>query len=156
MVDVIISDKGDLVPVPIPLSIDIPETWNGTTVDPCSIDINSPGCTYILALQALSSQLVSYQPYSIAGVTFEPPNGTMGLPYYAMKHFSDEVKSIPFEDARRRYCLPVLDPRVVKCEEVGSRTMVVCWKSLTSPILFVGLDQWYAALKQWPVFGGRR
>ena len=42
----------------------------------------------------------------------------MGLPYYAMKHFSDQVKSIPFEDARRRYCLPVLAPDIIKCEEV--------------------------------------
>ena len=42
----------------------------------------------------------------------------MGLPYYAMQHFANEVKSIPFEDARRRYCLPVLDPHIIKCTEV--------------------------------------
>lgn len=59
-----------------------------------------------------------YQKYSIAGVTFEPPNGTMGLPYHAMKHFQDEVKSVQFENARRRYCLPVMDPHTIKCEEV--------------------------------------
>jgi hypothetical protein len=25
---------------------DIPETWDGKIVDPCAININSPGCTY--------------------------------------------------------------------------------------------------------------
>lgn len=42
----------------------------------------------------------------------------MGLPYYAMDHFRTEVASIPFQDARRRYCLPILDPNVITCEEV--------------------------------------
>lgn len=35
-----------------------------------------------------------------------------------MKHFQDEVQANKFDDARRRYCLPVLDPHVIKCEEV--------------------------------------
>lgn len=93
--------------------MDIPESH-----DPCRYNINSPTCTYVLALTALSSQLVSYQPYIVGGVTFEPPNGTMGLPYHAMKHFADQVSATPFEDARRRYCLPVLDPHIIKCTEV--------------------------------------
>lgn len=118
VVDAIISDTGELVPLAIPLSIDIPEVHNGTIIDPCYYNINSPDCTYDLALHSLSSQLVTYQEYTIAGVTFQPPNGTMGLPYHAMKHFREEVANIPFEDARRRYCLPVLDPQVIKCEEV--------------------------------------
>lgn len=42
----------------------------------------------------------------------------MGLPYHAMKHFSNEVSKSSFEDARRRYCLPVLDPDIIKCTEV--------------------------------------
>lgn len=42
----------------------------------------------------------------------------MGLPYYAMKHFSDEVATLPFLTARRRYCLPVLDPDIIKCTEM--------------------------------------
>ena len=46
------------------------------------------------------------------------PNGFRGLPYHAMKHFQDEVRSNKFDDARRRYCLPVLDPHIIKCEEV--------------------------------------
>ncbi|KAK5172184.1 uncharacterized protein LTR77_003822 [Saxophila tyrrhenica] len=118
VIEDIISDKGEPVPVAIPLSIDIPYKFDGVVVDPCTDDINSPKCTYVLALHAMSSQLVTYQSYSIAGVTFDPRNGTMGLPYYAMKHFADEVASIPFENARRRYCLPVLDPHLIKCTEV--------------------------------------
>lgn len=101
------------MPVHIPLSMDHPDGH-----DPCGTNINAPTCTYVLALQALSSQLVSYQPYIIGGVTFEPPNGTLGLPYHAMKHFADQVSSSPFENARRRYCLPVLDPHIIKCTEV--------------------------------------
>jgi hypothetical protein len=71
-----------------------------------------------MALHSLSSQLVTYQDYTIAGVTFQAPNGTMGLPYHAMKHFQQQVSQTQFEDARRRYCLPVLDPQVWKCQEV--------------------------------------
>ena len=51
------------------------------------------------------------------GVTFEPPNGTLGLPYYAMKHFSKDVESSAFEEERRSYCLPVLDPHLITCTE---------------------------------------
>ena len=99
--------------------------------------IAAPGCTYDLALTALSSHLVTYQPYTIGGVTFEPPNGTLyvyqlaysspianylllcisGLPYFAMQHFTNEVASTPFEEEHRQYCLPVLDPHLITCEE---------------------------------------
>jgi hypothetical protein len=41
----------------------------------------------------------------------------MGIPYYAMKQFSDLVKSSPFEEERRQYCLPILDPNLITCEE---------------------------------------
>lgn len=41
----------------------------------------------------------------------------MGLPYYAMQHFTDEVQSSQFEEERRQYCLPVLDPDVIHCSE---------------------------------------
>lgn len=110
--------KGEAVPVTnIPLSIDIPFIWNGTIVDPCATEISAPGCTYDLALTALTSQLVTYAPYTVAGVTFEPPNGTLGLPYYAMEHFSKEVASSPFEEEYRQYCLPVLDPHIITCTE---------------------------------------
>ena len=55
---------------------------------------------------------------SEGGVTFEPPNGTMGLPYWALMHFTKQVESSPFEDEYRSYCLPVLDPNVISCKEV--------------------------------------
>ena len=35
-----------------------------------------------------------------------------------MKHFQDEIRKNKFDDARRRYCLPVLAPDIIKCEEV--------------------------------------
>ena len=117
VVEAVISDQGEPVPVHIPLSIDIPESYNGETVDPCTLSIAAPGCAYDLALTALSSQLVTYTPYTVGGVTFEPPNGTMGLPYWAMKHFSQQVESTHFEEEHRQYCLPVLDPHLITCKE---------------------------------------
>ena len=42
----------------------------------------------------------------------------MGLPYYAMDHFSKQVATSPFEEEYRQYCLPVLHPHVIKCTEV--------------------------------------
>lgn len=53
----------------------------------------------------------------IAGVTFQARNGTMGLPYYAMDHFHRQVRSSTFEEERRSYSLPVLDPHLVSCTE---------------------------------------
>ena len=91
VIESVISDQGEQVPVHIPISIEIPETYEGVVVDPCTLDLSDPGCSYQLAMNALSSQLITSQEYTIAGVTFDPLNGTMGLPYYAMKHFTDEV-----------------------------------------------------------------
>ena len=51
------------------------------------------------------------------GVQFEPPNGTMGLPYWALEHFSKQVESSGFEEEYRSYCLPVLDPNIISCKE---------------------------------------
>jgi hypothetical protein len=53
----------------------------------------------------------------LGGVTFDPKNGTLGLPYYAMQHFTDQVQSSAFEEERRQYCLPVLDPHIIRCTE---------------------------------------
>lgn len=61
--------------------------------------------------------MVTYSAYTVSGVTFEPPNGTMGLPYWAMDHFGREVAKSSFEEQRRRYCLPVLDPHLWTCKE---------------------------------------
>ena len=116
VVELAISTHGTQKPVYLPLSIDIPETYEGVTVDPCTIEIGDPGCAYNLALTALSAQMVSYQSYTMGGVTFDPPNGTMGLPYWALKHFSDSVETTRFEEEYRQYCLPVLDPHVISCK----------------------------------------
>lgn len=39
------------------------------------------------------------------------------MPYWAMQHFSDQIKSTRFEEERRSYCLPVLDPDIIHCTE---------------------------------------
>jgi hypothetical protein len=54
----------------IPLSVNIPFEH-----DPCRLQISAPGCTYELALNSLASLLVTIAPFTVAGVTFEPPNG---------------------------------------------------------------------------------
>jgi hypothetical protein len=41
----------------------------------------------------------------------------MGLPFWAMQHFTDQVKVSPFEEERRRYCLPVMEPHIISCTE---------------------------------------
>ena len=41
----------------------------------------------------------------------------MGLPYWAMDHFSKQVESSPFQEEYRSYCLPVLDPNIISCKE---------------------------------------
>lgn len=41
----------------------------------------------------------------------------MGLPYWAMKHFTKQVESSRFEEEYRSYCLPVLDPHIITCTE---------------------------------------
>lgn len=117
VIEAVISDKGEQVPAYIPISIDIPEEYKGKTVDPCVKRFSRPGCAYAYATTSLSSQLVIYSPYTVAGVRFEPPNGTMGLPYYAMEHFRNEVSSSIFDEERRQYCLPVMDPHIIKCHE---------------------------------------
>ena len=114
VIEAVVSDKGYQVPVPIPIGIDIPETF----VDPCPNSWSSPGCTYDLALTTLSSLLSTYTPFTIAGVTFEPPNGTLGMPYGARKHFANEVASATADEERRQYCLPVLEPHIISCTEV--------------------------------------
>jgi hypothetical protein len=119
VIEAVITNEGIPEPVPIPLGVDIPEVWDGEVVDPCTIQISAPGCAYDLALTTLSSHLVTYAPYTVGGVTFTPDIGTLGLPYWALKHFSDHVKaSNPvFEEERRQYCLPVLEPHIIKCHE---------------------------------------
>ncbi|KAK3645732.1 hypothetical protein LTR56_008919 [Elasticomyces elasticus] len=117
VVEPIISDEGQESPAFIPIGIDIPWEWEGEVVDPCSTSIAEPGCSYDLGMTALSSELITYTPFEVGGVTFMPPNGTMGLPYWAMQHFSDQVRTSQFEEEWRQYCLPVLDPNIISCTE---------------------------------------
>ncbi|KAK5162737.1 uncharacterized protein LTR77_011220 [Saxophila tyrrhenica] len=112
VIEPIISGTGHQSPAYIPLGIDIPPDH-----DPCVETLSAPGCAYDLAMTSLSSQLITYQPCQVGSVTFEPPNGTMGLPYWATQHFSDQVESSRFEEERRQYCLPVLDPDLIHCTE---------------------------------------
>ena len=113
VVEGVISTEGDLVPVyTIPVGQDIP--WEH---DPCRLNLSKPECTFHLALNTLTSMLITSTPFTVGGVTFEPPNGTLGLPYHAIKHFSDQVSSSSFEEEHRRYCLPTLEPHLISCTE---------------------------------------
>ena len=118
VVEAVTSSKGVQMPSYIPTSADVPMTHNGAQLDDCRGAFANPGCTYDLALTSLASQLVTNIPYTIGGVTFDSPNGTLGLPYYAMQHFAENVSHSLFDDEYRQYCLPVLNPHVIKCEEL--------------------------------------
>jgi hypothetical protein len=65
VVEPIISDKGEESPAYIPIGIDIPWMWHGRNIDACSQQIAAPGCSYDLALTALSSGLVTYTDYTV-------------------------------------------------------------------------------------------
>lgn len=73
----------------------------------------------------LACDFAYLQQYTIAGVVFEPPNGTLGLPYWALRHFSDSVESTTFEEEYRQYCLPVLDPHIITCASSFHRPPVL-------------------------------
>ena len=62
VVESIISANGEQVAVHIPLSLDVPEYYNGKLVDPCATQIAAPGCTYDLALNSFTSELVTVNP----------------------------------------------------------------------------------------------
>ena len=116
VVDTITASKGTLMNAYFPLSADIP---TDPSDDPCANSLPNPQCTYDLAMTALSSELVTFTPYTIGGVTFMSPNGTLGLPYQALAHFARNVSDTMFEDEYRQYCLPVLSPNIITCEEMA-------------------------------------
>jgi hypothetical protein len=97
-------------PFPIALSADVP-----ARADMCSASLSQGTCAYDLATTALSSQLITHTPYTMAGVTFSPPNGTFGIPYGALEYFAAKVNSSLFGDEKRQYCLPILNPKLVSC-----------------------------------------
>lgn len=41
----------------------------------------------------------------------------MGLPYWAMDHFTKQIRSSHYDEERRQYCLPVMDPQIISCTE---------------------------------------
>lgn len=138
VVDAVTDVVGKPMPVNIPLSADIPLTFNGTQLDTCRDAFADPGCTYDLALTSLSSQLVTNTQYALGGVTFTSPNGTMGLPFQALRHFTENVSTSMFEDEYRQYCLPVLSPHIITCKEEPfvqpwgeTNSSLVLYKSLT-------------------------
>ena len=97
-------------PFPIALSADIP-----ARADMCSASLSQGTCTYDLATTALSSQLITHTPYTMAGVTFLAPNGTFGIPYGALEYFAAKANSSLFGDEKRQFCLPILNPKLVSC-----------------------------------------
>ena len=114
VVDVITDSIGTPMDAYFPLSADIP-----TKYEPCANSLTNPYCTYDLAMTALSSQLITHTPYTIGGVTFQSPNGTLGLPYQALAHFARNVSDTKYEDEYRQYCLPVLSPQIITCKELA-------------------------------------
>jgi hypothetical protein len=97
-------------PFPIALSADIPARG-----DMCSTSLSQGTCAYDLATTALSSQLITHTPYTVAGVTFSAPNGTFGIPYGPLEYFASKASSSLFGDEKRQYCLPILNPKLVTC-----------------------------------------
>jgi hypothetical protein len=69
-----------------------------------------------VSLNWVKDLLLTSEPF-VGGVTFQAKNGTMGLPYYAMDHFHNQVQTTKFDEERRSYCLPVLDPHIISCTE---------------------------------------
>ena len=73
VIEPVISKHGFQSPAYIPIGIDIPWEWEGIVVDPCSKSIAEPGCSYDLAITALTSQLVTYLPYTVGENALEIP-----------------------------------------------------------------------------------
>lgn len=65
VIESVISENGIQSPAYIPLGVDVPYKWEGKVVDPCDKAIAQPGCSYDLAITALSSQLINYAPYTV-------------------------------------------------------------------------------------------
>lgn len=68
-------------------------------------------CEYAAKQGSIGTAEISsndFQQYTIGGVTSEPPNGTMGLPYWALRHFSDSVESTTSEEVTYNQCCDVL------------------------------------------------
>ncbi|KAL2045477.1 hypothetical protein N7G274_001905 [Stereocaulon virgatum] len=82
-----------------------------TLPDRCGQYLTAANCTYDLAASALSSQLITHTPYSVANVTFASPNGTRGEPYGILNGFARQARNSTFRGERAEHCLPVLDSK---------------------------------------------
>ena len=92
--------------------------------DVCSQYLTAANCTYDLAASALSSQLITHTPYSVANVTFASPDGTRGMPYGILNDFARQAQDSKFGHERAEYCLPVLDSKQFTCDQDTSHTRV--------------------------------
>ena len=72
VIELIVSEHGVQSPAYIPLGVDIPWEWDGKVVDPCAKGLAEPGCSYDLAMTSLSSQLITYAPYTGTSIDYDP------------------------------------------------------------------------------------
>ena len=119
VLDTVLVSQGLLQTTQTPLSSDVVHLQ-----DSCNSQLIAANCTYDLAASALSSQLITHTPYSIAGVTFSSPNGTRGLPFGVLQEFADLAQGSTFGSERSEYCLPVLNPKQYTCEQDIENTRV--------------------------------
>jgi len=96
--------------IPRILSFNVPQE-----IDGCDVSVTDPKCAYVLAAAALSSLLITRGNYTIAGVTFSSPYGTLGIPMDVLEQFVQQVIHSKFDNERTEYCLPLLPKRSVSC-----------------------------------------
>lgn len=111
------SSRGDTKIVNVALSSDVIGLQ-----DICASYLTAANCTYDLAASALNSQLITHDPYAVAGVSFVSPNGTGGIPYGILKDFANQAGKSAFGDERATYYLPVLDAQQFICHHDADST----------------------------------
>ncbi|KAJ9613453.1 hypothetical protein H2200_003395 [Cladophialophora chaetospira] len=117
VLSIVRPNKGlTMEPESILLSADVPPE-----LDDCAVRLSEGTCTYDLAATALSSQLITHTPFTMAGVTFEAPNGTFGIPYGVLTHFAQVANQSIFGNEMRQYCVPVLNKKLVACSQDETR-----------------------------------
>ncbi|CAK4033499.1 Hypothetical predicted protein [Lecanosticta acicola] len=114
VIDAKLLPHDKLTTVPVSLGADIP-----TLPDACRGSLTAEGCTYDLAMSALTSQLITHTPYTFNNVTFSGPEGTRALPVGVMQNFADQAVNSTFGQEMSRYCLPLLRPNLVNCSTAG-------------------------------------
>ena len=110
--------------------------------DACRSSLTAAGCTYDLAMSALTSQLITHTPYTFDNITFSGAEGTMGLPVGAMRAFADQAVHSRFGQEKARFCLPVFRPNLVTCKEVtdGSRAKIEFMSTQYDTFLKINYD----------------